>query len=359
MDQLVHNIQQVFPDLSSLQIVEKIKECNFDIDQAVEQMFEEQQNSTELSEYDAPVGEAYLRAAERNGYPFIRSIEEIKDLDDRMSRTNKEFALSRTFDPHFLDAAVPLGYFPMAIPLSPKAYACAIKVHKKRSIIRFGDFHVSKNTRKKANRFEFSINKAFQTVVAMCVEQHGENWLYPPLRRAFTYMNEHPTEFKTKVVSVEVWSEGNVVAGELGYVVGRVYTSLTGARTMDSSGTVQLAALGKLLERSGFAFWDLGMHMDYKKDLGGAEVARADFHAEYRSCSSPLSNAFKCEMLSAREVIDGAPSMEVGRKETSKRKSGKNPKKSEERKQVQAGKTEIEKEEGEQSSSSSSLSDPS
>ena len=49
MDQLVHNIQQVFPDLSSLQIVEKIKECNFDIDQAVEQMFEEQQNSTEVT----------------------------------------------------------------------------------------------------------------------------------------------------------------------------------------------------------------------------------------------------------------------------------------------------------------------
>jgi hypothetical protein len=68
-----------------------------------------------------------------------------------------------------------------------------------------------------------------------------------------------------------------LVAGELGYSVGAVYTSLTGFATESGTGTVQLTCLGRWLEASGFLLWDLGMEMEYKFDLGAVLVPRHSF----------------------------------------------------------------------------------
>ena len=53
-------------------------------------------------------------------------------------------------------------------------------------------------------------------------------------------------------------SDDELVAGDLGYTVGGVYTSLTGFHTENNAGSVLLCALGRYLELNGFAFWDLG-----------------------------------------------------------------------------------------------------
>jgi Leu/Phe-tRNA-protein transferase len=60
-----------------------------------------------------------------------------------------------------------------------------------------------------------------------------------------------------------------LAGGELGIACGGVYTSLTGfTAAADGAGSVQLCALGALLHLCGFAFWDLGMGMEYKVSLG-------------------------------------------------------------------------------------------
>merc|ERR1711963_1351709 len=64
---------------------------------------------------------------------------------------------------------------------------------------------------------------------------------------------------------------------------GAMYTSLTGFRREDGTGTVQMLALVGLLIRSGFQCWDLGMQMDYKNDLGAEDIDRHDFVALQRS----------------------------------------------------------------------------
>ena len=62
--------------------------------------------------------------------------------------------------------------------------------------------------------------------------------------------------------------------------MGGVYTSLTGFTKESSTGTIQLCALGRMLESSGFKVWDFGMGgmgMEYKYSLGALDVPRKEF----------------------------------------------------------------------------------
>ena len=130
----------------------------------------------------------------------------------------------------------------------------------------------SKSTRKRAKKFRLTADKCFDEVIDRCVEQHGENWLYPPMRAAFRALHhwgqsrdamrfsttavagptndadgvdgEHmavstkldplPAGFpalleEVRFHSFEVWAaDGTLAAGEFGAVVGGVYTSFTG-----------------------------------------------------------------------------------------------------------------------------------
>jgi hypothetical protein len=97
-----------------------------------------------------------------------------------------------------------------------------------------------------------------------------------------------------------------LAGGELGYSVGGIYTSLTGFSNEDAAGSVQLAALGKLLLQCGFSHWDLGMEMEYKFTLGADLVARSDFVREvHRTRVEDKDLILRCnEQNNCKEIID-------------------------------------------------------
>lgn len=93
-----------------------------------------------------------------------------------------------------------------------------------------------------------------------------------------------------EVECVEVLdSSGKLLAGEVGYTMGAVYTSLSGFVDRRDPhcchravGLLQMIALAKVLEDSGYDFWNLGHpprgeQMRYKIDIGGNVSPRGDF----------------------------------------------------------------------------------
>jgi len=150
----------------------------------------------------------------------------------------------------------------------------------------------------KLGNYRFCINNDPENLLREITNYHGrKSWLCDQYKALFRELFDaqkltidHLPERGDRVIfrlcSVELYDDlGNLVAGELGYVIGSVFTSLTGFCRREkkvSIGKVQILALAKVLSDCGFAFLNLGQPpqrgcMQYKADLGGVEVPRHAF----------------------------------------------------------------------------------
>ena len=64
-------------------------------------------------------------------------------------------------------------------------YVLLPKLHTERCVLPLDRLHVSRKTRRRARSFTLTCSTAFGAVIDGCLEQHGESWLYPPLRHTF------------------------------------------------------------------------------------------------------------------------------------------------------------------------------
>ena len=193
-----------------------------------------------------------------------------------------EFAWALSFSATFISRLAYAGFLPMSTQVFADLICLLPKLHNKRcalpSVLR--DLKVSKGLRSVKGRFTFSIDTAFDSVVAGIVNQHGRHcWFYQPLVDAYRTLNLTPSN-GVKVHSSELWDKhsNRLVAGEIGYTIGTVYTSLSGFRDKGTSscGTLQLACTGRALQGCGYEVWDLGMGFDYKRDLGARDLGREE-----------------------------------------------------------------------------------
>jgi len=154
------------------------------------------------------------------------------------------------------------------------------------SILDFKDLHISKKVEKliKKGDFSFTINSRFDEVVESIIDYHHDNWLYGEYATLLTKLYKNrKNRHGLRVISVEISApNGELVAGEVGYILGRTYTSLTGfssfAKKYNNYGTLQMVLMAKLLEHNNFAFWNLGHpYMEYKNRLGAKIFTREQF----------------------------------------------------------------------------------
>lgn len=112
---------------------------------------------------------------------------------------------------------------------------------------------------------------------------HSDNWLQGRYLNLLTELEQGSwDDFELMPVAL-LTAGGRLVAGELGYRTGSIYTSLTGFfdrkdRQFNHAGKLQLHLLADYLQTRGFAFWNLGHpHMPYKTELGAKITPRAEF----------------------------------------------------------------------------------
>ena len=226
------------------------------------------------------------------------------------------------------------------------------------------DMHVSTKARKRSSKYRLRLNTDLDAVLAGVAASH-DSWVLPKYVELLKILNRRPVKVPVEggallhVVSVELVDaeSGTLVAGEVGYTIGAVYTSLTGffdkatttappadslaaagppsAGATDataaagssegrirhsSAGTVQLVGLGALLRRCGFAFWNLGHppqratktregRMWYKKELGARVYMRDKFleawgAARVAQPSRALHEALPAEGVVVRSLLD-------------------------------------------------------
>ncbi|EGD77342.1 hypothetical protein PTSG_08438 [Salpingoeca rosetta] len=196
------------------------------------------------------------------------------------------------------------GFLPIATPVRGKLRSVVLpKLHEERCVVTdLSRLRVSRSCRKRARKLEFSVDTCFEAVLDKCVEQHGMNWI-GLLAKEFLDMYRHPAH-GVRMHSIEVWDGDDLVAGEIGWACGSIYTSATGFTRESGAGSVQLCALGCLLRRRGFMAWDFGMGMQYKYDMGAQDVPRPAFVALFRKARA-VATTLECARANARDVIDG------------------------------------------------------
>ena len=96
--------------------------------------------------------------------------------------------------------------------------------------------------------------------------KNGSNWLTERYFNMLITASDNPRiNFCMHTICLIEDGEGTaaatIVAGEVGFSIGQVYTSLSGwtaERSPEALGTTQLVLLGLWLQRKGYAFWSLG-----------------------------------------------------------------------------------------------------
>ena len=199
---------------------------------------------------------------------------------------------SDSWDPAFYVALARAGFISISVSHPEAGHVLLPQLQSSYSILDWENLHRSRNLRRlmasgrlEEEAVELRVGSAIGRVLDRLVDYHGgDKWIsraYQSLVRELA--RDGSNHFA--VHGIELWSKRSdqLVAGELGYSIGKTYTSLSGFcmredRRWKHFGTLQQVLLARALQARGYAFWNLGhVGMQYKQDLGARIVARLVF----------------------------------------------------------------------------------
>jgi len=220
-----------------------------------------------------------------------------EDLDDpeemaRIIRDRRTYYWSDDWSPGLYVALARAGFIstglevggranhPLLIPEVQTAYALLDweRLHVSRSMHRWMGSEACLQ-----HQFQLRLGIEVREIAGRIAAAHPDNWLNWRYLRLLEELQAGCWKGFELVTVGLVTGGGRLVAGEIGYRTGRIYTSLTGffdreGRRFGRTGTLQLWLLGQLLRDQGFAFWNLGHpHMPYKLALGAVITPRREF----------------------------------------------------------------------------------
>lgn len=143
------------------------------------------------------------------------------------------------------------------------------------------NLHTSKKVAKllAKEKLKITIDNNIEEIAEYIKKSHKSSWLTQQYARLLRSTENIDKEFK--VITAYIEQQEEIIAGEIGYIIGKTYTSLSGFSNKDKAynnyGTAQLILLGEYLKEHNFRLWNLGHTMEYKKALGAEVVERDRF----------------------------------------------------------------------------------
>ena len=178
-----------------------------------------------------------------------------------------------------------LGFISTTYEISNEGLILLPELQFAYAVLFFENLHISKKVKKLLKRDDYilSFNTCFDEVLDGFEKYHKDNWLKGEYKALLKRLYEKEYDnFKLTSVELKDKISGELIAAEVGYIIGKTYTSLSGfcskEKRYSNYGTLQLVLLGKYLQRNGFSFWNLGHpFMGYKKRLGAEVLEREVF----------------------------------------------------------------------------------
>ncbi|MDH3250983.1 MAG: leucyl/phenylalanyl-tRNA--protein transferase [Acidimicrobiia bacterium] len=179
-------------------------------------------------------------------------------------------AIGADLEPGTLLAAYRTGLFPMYLPDGgPLAWWSPMQ----RGILPVEGMRVSRSLRRSIRRFEWSVDEAFDDVVAGCadpVRSHG--WITPDIADAYRELHR-----LGHAHSIEVWESGRLVGGLYGVNIGGLFAGESMFHRVADASKVALVRLVEIMSTTPAPLVDTQWQTDHLASLGGIEIGREDY----------------------------------------------------------------------------------
>ncbi len=197
--------------------------------------------------------------------------------------------MEEPLDPDLLLRGYASGVFPMADARdAPSLYWVE---PKKRGVLPLERFRLSRSLTKvlRSERFETSVDRAFESVVAHCAEAADNRpgtWINAQIATAVAQL--HARGFAH---SIETWHDGSLVGGLYGIKLGRAFFGESMFSRATDASKVALAHLVARLRHGGFTLLDCQFITPHLASLGAIEISRSAYMALLSSALSGSGSA--------------------------------------------------------------------
>jgi Leu/Phe-tRNA-protein transferase len=193
----------------------------------------------------------------------------------------KNYYWSKDFSPEYYIAQAKAGFIAVT-DLYKEEELLLPEIQFAYALLDFNDLHISKKVAKRIRNqnLQIEIDTNIEEIAQHIDAFHKNSWLSKQYTKTLRATDGLDKNFK--IITAYIEADGDIIAGEIGYIIGKTYTSLSGFSSKDKKyrnyGKVQLVLLGKYLKEQKFSFWNLGQpYMDYKIALGAKIYEREDF----------------------------------------------------------------------------------
>src|SRR5947207_9332023 len=170
------------------------------------------------------------------------------------------------------------GIFPMPIRVERRRLIAWLTPDP-RGILELDDLYVSRRLARRLKRgeFQFTIDRAFASVVEGCAAPRGGDddcWLTLSMQNAYQTMHE-----LGHAHSVETWQDGRLVGGLFGMAIGGLFAAESMFHRTTDASKAALAYLIDYLKARGYALLDVQWTNAHTRSLGATDISRTEYVA--------------------------------------------------------------------------------